>query len=274
MAVMKDMKKEYFVAALIFVLLIALGGGYLLMNRGKASGTPAAPGAVGTTTGAAGATTVTVTSGSQPTTQYSIAEIRSMMPDLNRQIQFSADVPTDARTQLTSDIGKIVATLKVDPTQLTDWLQLALLYHTANDFDGARLVWEFMTKVDPKDTTVYDNLGRLYSFDLKDYPKAEEYFKESIALDPKDTTPYYELFTLYRYSYKTDTTAAVDILMSWAKALPTDPQPYFTLGLYYRDLGQVSDAKTALTTALTKARAAGNDALALQISNELAKLPK
>src|SRR3989344_7423213 len=111
--------------------------------------------------------------------------IRSPLPDLSRGIAFSESVPEPARVALTEQARSLAAILNDDPTRADSWFNLAIVYHSANDYDGARMVWEFLTKVVPEDTTSYDNLGKLYHFSLRDYPKAESYFNQSIAVNPE-----------------------------------------------------------------------------------------
>ncbi len=257
------MKKEYLIALLVLALLAVLGAYFTL--KGQSPETPSDSTASTTPT-------TTITGGGYTIEQFPVDDIRDSMPSLAHTIAFSDGVPAEVRALIEKNAAAIVNKLEQDPTQVSDWLQLALLYHTANDSKGAKEVWEFLVKVIPEDTTSYDNLGKLYHFNLKDYPKAESYFKQSIAIAPTSATSYFELFTLYRYSYKKETTAAVDILAVWAKAVPQSPDPYFTLGLYYRDLGKIANAKVALTTAMDKARAAGNLDLMSQIGVELQKL--
>ncbi len=196
------------------------------------------------------------------------------MPSLDRGVQFSATVPESARAILTSKAKQTQENLLDDPSQISDWLDLAIVYHTGNDFNGAREVWEFLVKAIPNDTTPYDNLGRLYHFDLKDFEKAEYYFKKSIEIQPNVIGSYLELHTLYAYSYKTDTTLAADILEQAAKRFPKESDPLALLGTYWRDKGDSAKARAAYTRALDRAREANNVTLINSIGEELARLPE
>lgn len=206
----------------------------------------------------------------------SSTSLKDIAPSLDRGVHFGASVPADARVILENKVSAVAARLKGDLTRADDWFSLALLYHSANDFEGARDVWLFLTKViaAPSNATAYDNLGKLYKFDLKDFPKSEMYFKKSIASAPESITPYLELHELYRYSYKIETSAAADILISASKKFPTDPDPMALLGEYYRDKGETAKARSAFTTALSLARAVGNESQAKAIGDEIAKLPE
>lgn len=200
-------------------------------------------------------------------------EALTEIPDLSRTVVFGASVPEEARAAIQAKVDGDVAVLTIDKTNAGAWLDLGLQYKMANDLEGARLVWEFLVRAAPTETTPLDNLGRMYHFDLKQYAKAEEYFKKSIAVNPKSVAAYIELFDLYRYSYKQNTTAAVDIMHAAAAQFPTDAGIPFALGQYYRDLRQSAAARAEYAKALGIARTAGNIELVGAINAELANLP-
>lgn len=203
-----------------------------------------------------------------------IESLRDSMPKLDRPIVFSASVPTEVRASLSANRDKLAANLEKDPSSGADWLDLALQYHSANDYEGARLVWEFLIKALPNDTTAYDNLGKLYHFSLKDYAKSESYFKQSLALKSDSTVPYLELYQLYKYSYKTGTTAMLDILKQGAAKFKENPDFSVLLGTEYAARGDTANARTWFEKALNLARAKGDVGLIARIGDELAKLPK
>lgn len=204
------------------------------------------------------------------------ATFDSILPNLNRTIQFGASVPEAVKVSVENKISDIVARLKEDNTRADDWFMLAVLYHGVNDYEGAEGVWNFLLKVikAPDVAVVYDNLGKMYKFEKKDYAKAEAYFKESMHANPDSMTPYIELFEMYRYSYKTGTSAAVEIANEAGKKFPDSTDPYTLLAAYYRDLKQYDKARGAYETALSRARTAGNYDLVNAINAELDSLPK
>lgn len=204
--------------------------------------------------------------------QVAIEDFKTSLPNLDREIKFTASVPEEYRATVRKHVADDVAILKKDPVNAGAWLDLALWYHTANDYEGARDVWEFMVKAAPKDTTSYDNLGKLYHFDLKDFAKSEEYFKKSISINPQSTTPYTELFQLYTLSLKNET-KAVAIIREAEKQFPAEPGFPYTLGAYYRDIGNSKAARAEFERALALARATGNMGLVGSIGEDLTKLP-
>jgi tetratricopeptide (TPR) repeat protein len=192
---------------------------------------------------------------------------------LDHVVQFSDSVPASARAYYQSKIDEIVPRLKKDPTRGEDWYDLAIWYHSANDYKAAGEVWEFLVKVNPKDAVAYDNLGKLYHYSLKDYPKSESYFKKSIAINADSLVPYLELFQLYADTYKTETTLAVDTLEETAKKFPQETDPLTMLGQYYRDKKEYVKARDAYTRAMEVAQTYNNIPLINSIGEELARLP-
>lgn len=195
-------------------------------------------------------------------------------PDTSRAILFSESVPEEARVALSEKAAALAAELKDDSSRADSWFNLAIVYHTANDYDGARAVWEFLTRAAPNDTTAYDNLGKLYHFSLRDYPKAENYFNQSIAVQPNLLTPYLELFNLYRYSYQTESGKAVETLEKAIAKFPEEIDLRVLIGDYHRDRAEYEKARAAYTLALDKARAANDVQRIGAIGDSLSKLPQ
>lgn len=204
--------------------------------------------------------------------QVPLPTLESLMPNLGHAIAFGASVPSDARVVLQKSIDAVTTRLTKDPTSAADWYNLAIYYHEADDFDAAAAVWKFLVRVLPNNSLAYENLGKLYHFDLKDYPKAESYFTQAIAINQNNWDLYNELYELYVYSYKQGGSAAVDILNKAAAALPTSSAPYFTLGTYYRDKGDAADARAAFEKAMDRARSTGDVNAMNLIGAELSKL--
>jgi tetratricopeptide (TPR) repeat protein len=204
------------------------------------------------------------------------AQIKEIEPDLAHQVVYGASVPANVRTIIDGKIADEKKILTDDPLKADDWFQLGVLYHSANDYAAARDVWLFLTKViaAPDSAVAYDNLGRLYKFDLKDFPKSEAMFQASIKANPNSITPYIELAELYQYLYKTDTTAAIDILKQAGAKFPDNPDPYSTLAQYYRNKADYADARVAYKEAIKRANAAGNDQLVLALTAEMNAMPQ
>jgi tetratricopeptide (TPR) repeat protein len=195
------------------------------------------------------------------------------LPPLTNDVTMSPTLPEEAQKLLRTKISDDVERLEDVPWDGNTWMDLAVRYHTADDFDRARVVWEFVTDVSPTNVTALNNLGRLYHFELKDFAKAEEYFNKALVANGDRVETYMELFDLYRYSYKKDTTAAVDIMKQARERFPEDINIPLTLGSHYRDIGKTGAARTQFELALTMARANNDVALMQNITTELARLP-
>ncbi len=255
-----------FGVAIIIVLLGILGIAYVAAKRAQTVSEAPTSQPVATTTSTPGYTIKKVP----------LDTLQSIMPSLDRKIVFGQSVPADARALLQAQVDRAVLALKKDSTNGNEWYNLAIYYHEADDFEGARLVWEFLTKgvPPPANAVAYENLGKLYHFDLKEYPKAEANFTAAMKANPTSIDPYMELYELYLYSYKKETTAAVDILTEAAMKFPENSDPYYVLGTYYRDKGDATDARIAFNKAMDRARSAANVSAISTIGAELAKLPQ
>lgn len=165
---------------------------------------------IGTTNGNVTVTAVPATSGIQ-------------MPNLNYVVVYSSSLPSDAVSALKTQIATLTSELKKDPSDGDNWLQLAIDYKIAGDYDAAATVWIYLTKVTPTNYVAYGDLGDLYmNFDVN-YPKAEVNYKAAIAINPNVIEYYRDLYTLYMSFYKTNTTAAADIIAQGLKANPNNP---------------------------------------------------
>lgn len=199
-------------------------------------------------------------------------DIADIAPSVNRGIQFSDSVPQEVRVMLENQATGIRARLSEDIARADDWFNLAIIYHTANDYEGAREVWEFLIQVIPESTTAYDNLGNLYHFSLKDFPKSESYFNQSIAIDMNNTNAYLGLFELYRYSYKTEGAAAADILNRAITQFPDRLDLVLTLGTYHAERGNHTQAREVLEEGLNLARDVGNIDMIAAFGTEIGRI--
>ncbi len=195
------------------------------------------------------------------------------LPPLDHEIVFSDAFPEDARAVVRGHVEDAVTQLSLHPEDGNAWMDLALQYHTANDYEAARSVWEFLIAAGPANVTALNNLGRLHHFDVPDFPKAEAYFKQSLEVNPDRVDSYLELFDLYRYSYKKDTSAAVNIMRDAIAQFPDDIGLQAALGSYYRDIGNTAAARREFEAALSRARAVNDMNLISNLNAELARLP-
>jgi tetratricopeptide (TPR) repeat protein len=136
-----------------------------------------------------------------------IREETMPMPDLNRQINIPAKITGEARNILLQKIRQATTTLADNPKNYDQWLILGIHYKTAEDYLGSKECWEYAHYLFPNDFRPLGNLGDLYTYYLKDYAKAEDYFLQAIEKAPNQIYLYRNLYELYRYGLKDDVKA-------------------------------------------------------------------
>ncbi len=188
-----------FKLALSVIIAAALVAGFVVFNNYKNAPSVA--------------TTTPQTASSTPTL---------VTPDYNQPIAFSGNLSADIKTQLNQQLAAIQQEIKTNPLNMHAWLSLGSVYKIGGDYEHAIMAWNFITEVASSIPAPYSNLGDLYMNALKDYPKAEENYKKVIELTPKAIDAYYSLHVLYANLYKTNTTAARDILELGLKNNPKD----------------------------------------------------
>lgn len=193
-------------------------------------------------------------------------------PDLDRTYTIPERYPVSYRESMSAKIKLATETLKADPTRTAVWLDLALYRKQIDDYEGAREIWEYLTRVLPGNSVAFANLGDLYHVYLKDYLRSENYYRTAIKLDPVEIGYYIALHDLYRYSYKKDTTLAADVLKEGLAHSPKSVELLMFLGRYYRDSGDVSNSRKYLSSARDYARAEGRSDIVSQIEAELSQI--
>lgn len=195
-------------------------------------------------------------------------------PSLTASVHYSSDISPDVKKTLDDFIADLRLQLQKNPASYDAWLTLAIRYKQAGDLEKARDVWLYIASIHPDDAVSRHNLGDLYHHFLKDYPKAEVYYKQALALTPKNSLEYLSLYELYRYSYKQDTTAAIDTLKLGIQQVEENQKIdlYIALANYYGDKGQKDDARANFIKARDLARKAGNTKLVVQLDAAIASI--
>lgn len=197
-----------------------------------------------------------------------IDEIIISLPELNRPLEFPQDFPDDARDIVIDKITKLNEELALDPTSFENWLALAIQRKFINDFEGARDIWEYLNITLPDNSISFHNLGDLYHFYLKDFPKSEENFRKAIENNPKHSY-YINLHELYKYSYKQDTTLAVDIILEGLEINPNNTDLLVTLAVYYKEKDDTENAIKYYQQTRDEAQKANNTQLVELLDEEL-----
>lgn len=145
-------------------------------------------------------------------------------PSLAGDIKIDASLSPDVQSVLRTKEEDLISQLKQSPDRADLWLKLGVYRKIAGDYIGAAEAWNFVaTNQSSLSYIAYGNLGDLYMNFLKNYPKAEANYKAAIALQPTFIDYYRDLFTLYTSFYKTNTSAAADIVAQGLTANPNNP---------------------------------------------------
>jgi tetratricopeptide (TPR) repeat protein len=144
-------------------------------------------------------------------------------PSLDRAISFEGSfIPKESQGAVRAKIEAAIALLKKDSSNLSHWIELGFYRHQAGDYRGEEEVWLYLNTVAENDIISTMNLGNLYMNFLKDYAKAEMYYRAALRIDSKNLDAYQNLYMLYKYLYKTNTSAAADVEKEALKAVPSE----------------------------------------------------
>ncbi len=81
------------------------------------------------------------------------------------------------------------------------YLQLGINYETLGKITKAISAYNKAAQIMPNSYTPYSNLGSIFR-QLKDFARAEEYFKKALAINTNNTVVYAKLYELYFYDLK------------------------------------------------------------------------
>ncbi len=146
----------------------------------------------------------------------------SDFPQLKRPISFSAIFSAEAQLIMREKIEASISALEKDPRLFDEWMNLAILRKTVDDYEGARQIWEFLARTNPKQPGPYVNLASLYAFELKDPVRAELNFAHAIGIWPKEVVVYRNAYEFYRYVQKDDAKAKEILQKGIAETESTD----------------------------------------------------
>ena len=205
----------------------------------------------------------------------SLPQLPVRTPSLNREVAFAEDASQEAKDAVSGKVALNQDALKKDNTNIEAWLDLAIQYKQGGDIEGAIEIWEYLDTAFPGQSTSSFNLGVVHHQDLKEYEKSEQYYREAIRRSPLLPLGYLGLHELYRYVYKTDTAAAVDILLEGIKQIPNEVNMPIALAAYYRDKKDYPEAIEYIEKAVTILKDTGGDVQKIQaLEGEAVRLGK
>jgi len=193
-------------------------------------------------------------------------------PSVDRPLTFSASMSEEAREIYRTNIATLTKNIKETGGLVSEWLDLGTLWKQIGDYEGARLAWEYVAAIRPEGNVAFLNLGDLYHYYLKDFPKAEANLKKGIANDPSYVPGYLGLFELYKDSYRQNTASAVNTLLIGLEGTDDNINLLVPLALYYAEKGDSENARVYYEKAIRKAEQDGDTARAELLEAELARL--
>jgi len=203
-----------------------------------------------------------------------LKESKAKIPNLSRPVSIPKIYDQPKAKRLSDLINEAAAYLKNNPDDVTTWLQLAKLRKMIDDYVGAAEIWEFLTEIDPTNSTVRFNLAELYRLYLKDFSKSEYSYKEAIRMDKKNVAYYVGLYELYRYSYKKDTDLAIQILLSGINNIPESTELKVLAGNYYKEKNNFAKAKEFYESAEKIFLSQGNSQMAAIVREDILRLTR
>lgn len=195
-------------------------------------------------------------------------------PIIRRTITIASSISADVASLYRQKIIDLQEALLKDSYNFSNWIDVGILYKQVGDYKGAEEAWNFASVISEKNIVSFNNLGDLYHYYLKDYPKAEQVLVRAIRNDEAYILSYINLADLYTNSYQTNTNKAELVLKDGLVKNPGDITLSLALGAYYKSRGNTESAKTIYNEVLTKAKTAKNQNLIDQVTALLNELEK
>lgn len=139
---------------------------------------------------------------------------------ISRPIKISAPLSETDKKRAEAKIKEISDLIKSNYDMIYAWYDLGAYRRVIGDFEGTAEAWTFTTLIRPEDFVAYHNLGDLYGFYMKDYPKSEEHYFKSIQNNPQNVQAYLDLATIYESVYKEKVNQVEIILLRGLQANP------------------------------------------------------
>ncbi|KKW11124.1 MAG: Conserved hypothetical tpr repeat protein [Parcubacteria group bacterium GW2011_GWA2_49_9] len=147
---------------------------------------------------------------------------RVVTPKLDRPIIIPSSFSLEEANSARKEIEAFIASLKTNPTNAALWGQLGMARKGIEDYEGAKEAYEYALELIPTESVFADNLGVIYGDYLKNYPKAEAYYRLAVTLDPKTPYRYLRLYEFYSYLLK-DSAKTRAVLEEGLRAIPGEP---------------------------------------------------
>lgn len=262
-----------YVLAVLALVVIAIGGAfaYRAFHKDNTQTSPTETDTIATTSTADGGISVSLDGLPEGATATIVGSVDSKLyestpkPSLERSLPHGT-LPADAHAILMKNRQTVVAEIQKNPAVMSNWMALGIMHKQVNDFEGARIYWNYVATVNSTNISAHWNLGTLYENYLKDPARAESEFKKVLALDATYITAYVELATMLQSNG--NTTGAVSVLSDGLKKNPGALDLLIARAHLYRDTGNSTAARADYATAIALATKAQNTALTQTLTQE------
>lgn len=137
--------------------------------------------------------------------------------------------------------------VEADPNNAQTWFDFGYTKEFLNDHEGAALAWERAFELQPLSFLIAVNLANDYQYFLKNYERAEFYYRKAIEVRPDYTQAYQGLSDLYRFNWKEKQDKFEPLMVEAIKNDPQNANAYTTtLVEFFAQTGNVSRAKEYL----------------------------
>ena len=111
-------------------------------------------------------------------------------------------LPAEKFEEKIKDLEKYKQAVLSNPQDSQAWFIFGQTKEFLNDHAGAVAAWEKAYQLQPLNFVTSVNLANSYQYFIKDYNRAEYYYKKTIETKPDLTAAYQGLMDLYRYNFK------------------------------------------------------------------------
>lgn len=129
-------------------------------------------------------------------------EIAKILEIDREKLRPAQDLSQEDFEKIIKELEKEKENVLSDPKSATVWHEFAILKNFLNDHQGAVEAWEMSFEIQPNNFRTALNLANTCQYFVKDYPKAEYYYRKVLELQPQLTSAFDGLMDLYRYNYK------------------------------------------------------------------------
>jgi len=152
-----------------------------------------------------------------------VRELPKPVPGVAVPATYPEFISPAIRTEVAKRFESLTILLNADPSLFNEWVELGLLRKFIEDYAGAREAWEYASKLAPKNSISFLNLGTLYGYYLQDPLAAERNFLTSIQNDKTDPGAYIKTADFYLEVMK-DKSRARAIIDRGLNANPASPE--------------------------------------------------